>query len=293
VELKEMMFRKEEDKKQGSHLIKFPHIILGEIHSDPICSKILTKLIPKLKEFGYTYFFDERTEQIETILEYIDRKALEYKKYENEFKKFGLEFSKENAIEFYSNFLLKSSLGFMLYSVFYSEIHYLTTFIKALLAEKEFLLTLKESSITYQPIDIIPEPAGIFFSELEIAARDKAMAKVYSQTISPVFGRIGIAHFSGLHSHLASNCGVSNADNNFCFFHVYTKKGQNFEKIPSSVIKIDANLKKEEEIVEEILKIVCNKRPNEIYKQIQHMVEIQRSPSVSINGSLGSNYHYR
>jgi len=134
----------------------------------------------------------------------------------------------------------------------------------SLLAQRSLLLGIKKSSITYKPIDIIPQVKGFHSrleeKKLEMAARDEAMAKAYLQTSTPVFGRIGIDHFIGIESYLISNLGVPRVTESFCLFHVYKEQSDNLEKLPPSVIRIDANLKTEEEIIEEVIRIINSKR---------------------------------
>jgi hypothetical protein len=52
------MFRIKQDDKQVDESL-LPMLVFAESHDDPINSKILNLLIPKLKALGYGYFFDE------------------------------------------------------------------------------------------------------------------------------------------------------------------------------------------------------------------------------------------
>lgn len=243
--------------------MSIPRLVFAEAHDDQVTATILKNITPKLKALGYDLFLDEIPKFLtrEILLKELSKSEAEYEQIKKNFRDAGFKRIDDKNIEKY----VKKSLPFFTSK---KDIQVAISDFKVLLikhengiALKNFLITLGEHNIGYQGIDPLESPVPLSEEEYVKLApvRDKQMADEYINANTNVFGRVGLAHVTGMQKNIIRQIGKgkskSDSDVTFRFFHIYSIPPESHDcdeylaDLPLGIKIIDVNKFSEDQIV--------------------------------------------
>lgn len=231
-----------------------PKLIFAEIHDDLVTMELLRVISPKLQELGYNCFLDEipTSMTLTTLNELLDGAATEYSQLKEEIHTLGYQEFNNESIKALSK---KYSVGFFTVS----EDNFKLAIKKHEIGSslKKLLTALAGQNIKWKGIDPLQEQSVLDIAEYDKLQeiRDKSMVEEYLQN-DAVFGRTGLAHLPGIQKNIIEEIGEEQAQESFCFFHIYT--GELYKEypkdLPLNVTIINANNMTHTEIVEQIIR---------------------------------------
>lgn len=234
-------------------------LIFVEDHLDPATTKIITKLLPELKELkslenplGYECFFAEQPPgSIEsedgTLEEAIQKKLVSFNRIRKtastlvstlDHEKEDIKIEHSEKLEIETEFLLLSLRNELLKLDLVSDdwkipvIKYLILMLPRISASILFLQAVIQYKITYQQIDdpIIdsligqsPDRTKELLDKIR-PLRDKTMSAAYLSAKQPVFGVVGLHHLEGMQNEFIKALTHEKAQNDFRFFYIYSKR---------------------------------------------------------------------
>lgn len=291
-----------------------PTLIFFDRHDNPINMRILSKMLPGLKELGYQEYFAEQPpgfimghegsleEVIKRFYENIDPclkvlkgclnnlpcdvnakidalKTVEYNCTPDDLLQFAEQFE---ALLQAMDVNINTADAYKKNIAFYLEKHKdlrsrAILFVTAL----KFIEAIKTNNICYTPIDDmnIAEIARNYnehtrdFETLETLdklneAREKTMSNAYLSANQPGFGELGINHLTGIQNALLEKITLDELHQRFIFLHLYTNQMSydNVKKLSPKVdpICIDARVKSDDEIIQEIIEAVMVRTQSKI-----------------------------
>lgn len=243
-----------------------PTLIFAHTNTDPIATKILTKLTLKLKNMGYACFLDEVNKDATLLdqLAQIENNLQIYNQLESQFKAQGLDILNPDHLE---KFVLMTIMNMGISLARYSAQDFLIKIAElihnhpAVLASKTFLETLAKNQIDYQGVN--PRQLDKFTSLSFIYAmdrfRDETLADTYINADTPIFGRIDLAHIATMQRDILKKISLREASARFCFLNIYANPQSEIGMLPIPMLNINASDKTEDEIVSIIVKNIIER----------------------------------
>jgi hypothetical protein len=230
-----------------------PTLIFAECHYDTITKDILSKLIPVLKNMGYSCYYNEMGES-QTLEDRIDHiRELEklmitlQNKIKSEHNE-DIDFSSTNALS--HPFLRKVMDDKQLFDFM------------RFISHKYFLYAIRRNQISYKGIDlemseIKKTPTGDV-SEESMEIRDEKMANAFLNASENVFSSVGLLHVLGIQNHILKSISLDSIKK-YKFFYLYTHQSDRIQQyiqktsFPLGLSPIDATQNKEDVIIKTIL----------------------------------------